>query len=212
MKDLDRESIELSRELKTSESTYLTKFKNGSNDKKLMEEIVKLRERVKSRMEAKKAIASSMLEELSRITLKLDKDINTFEHELKTNGEFEQQAKKGVEPGLEVAIRPSLASDEIILGRVITYHPDSGIYDITDVDDTSKQYQLPETQVLNEIQLALFCAALHHMGTNQLHLLYKMHFIEFYFTLLYYIVLYCITYCSESHCITSEPTRCKFRN
>ena len=147
MKDLDREAIELSRELKNLEQNYLNKFKSGSTDKKLMEEILKLREKIKTRMQAKKAIASNMLHEFGRLTEKLDTDMMSFELELKTNGEFDQQAKRGVESGSEVAVRPSMHADEIILGKVIVYHPETGVYEIADVDDASKRYSLPETQV-----------------------------------------------------------------
>lgn len=47
---------------------------------------------------------------------------------------------------MQVAIRLSQASNEIILGRVIFYHADIGMYDIADVDN-SKRYSLHETQV-----------------------------------------------------------------
>lgn len=39
-----------------------------------------------------------------------------------------------------------MTSSEIILGRVIFYHADLGMYDIADADD-SKRYHLPESQV-----------------------------------------------------------------
>ena len=45
-----------------------------------------------------------------------------------------------------MAIRPSLTSDEIILGRVTFYDIDIGAYDVADGDD-SKRYHLPENQV-----------------------------------------------------------------
>jgi hypothetical protein len=41
----------------------------------------------------------------------------------------------------------SLADKSMILGRVICYRPDTGEYDILDVDD-SKKYVLPERQVV----------------------------------------------------------------
>jgi hypothetical protein len=52
----------------------------------------------------------------------------------------------GIEAGSDVAIRPLLTSDEIILGRVTFYHIDIGAYDVADGDD-SKRYHLPENQV-----------------------------------------------------------------
>ena len=52
----------------------------------------------------------------------------------------------GIEAGSDVAIRPSLTSDEIILGRVTFYDIDIGAYDVADGDD-SKRYHLPENQV-----------------------------------------------------------------
>ena len=55
--------------------------------------------------------------------------------------------QSSIEPGTEVAIRPNHLSPEWILGRVIAYHSDMGVYEVVDVDD-SKLLKLPETQVI----------------------------------------------------------------
>lgn len=47
---------------------------------------------------------------------------------------------------MQVAIRLNASGSEIILGKVISYHADQGMYDIADVDN-SKKYYLPESQV-----------------------------------------------------------------
>ncbi len=40
--------------------------------------------------------------------------------------------------GSDVAVRPSQGSDEMILGRVIAYYADIGVYDVADVDNSKK--------------------------------------------------------------------------
>lgn len=61
-------------------------------------------------------------------------------------GEFDQLTR-GIEANSEVAIKTSqTAQSEIILGRVIFFHPDIGMYDIADIDD-SKRYHVSQQQV-----------------------------------------------------------------
>lgn len=48
---------------------------------------------------------------------------------------------------VKVAIQPSHALNEYILGEVVAYSPDMGVYEVADVD-SSKRYTLPETQVI----------------------------------------------------------------
>lgn len=55
--------------------------------------------------------------------------------------------QSSIEPGSEVAIRPNHLSPEWILGRVISYNSEMGVYEVVDVDD-SKLLKLPETQVI----------------------------------------------------------------
>lgn len=45
-----------------------------------------------------------------------------------------------------MAIKINSSGTEIILGKVICYHSDLGMYDIADIDN-SKKYYLPESQV-----------------------------------------------------------------
>jgi hypothetical protein len=103
-------------------------------------------------------------------------DLTIFETLLRGSGEFETVgAQAGQEVNylfllfffllsLKVAIQPDVFVREWILGRfvlillappllslslirVISYHIDTGFYDIVDVDDT-KRYELPESQVI----------------------------------------------------------------
>jgi hypothetical protein len=147
MKDLDRDSIELTKDLKLMEQTYILNLakSKGVEDTVQLDIIEQLRGKIKQRLSEKTAIGKNVLHELDRFTRKLDTDLAFFETELKTFGDFEQ-AKKSIEAGSDVAIRPSLTSDEIILGRVTVYHVGVGAYDVADVDD-SKRYHLPESQV-----------------------------------------------------------------
>ena len=48
---------------------------------------------------------------------------------------------------MKVAIQPNHALKEYILGEVLSYSIDTGVYEIIDADNT-KRYTLPETQVL----------------------------------------------------------------
>ena len=48
---------------------------------------------------------------------------------------------------MDVPAASSVSEQFMMLGRVICYHADSGMYDILDVDD-SKKYLLPERQVI----------------------------------------------------------------
>ncbi len=75
---------------------------------------------------------------------RLDSDLLAFENRLRANGEFESLE---LEPGVEVAIRPSMDENEWILGTVIYYDQEIGYYDVADVDD-SKRYHLPSRQVI----------------------------------------------------------------
>ena len=66
---------------------------------------------------------------------KLDADLTVFQVELANTGNDIELLNKYTEPGTDVAIRPSLSSNDLILGRVIQYHPDTGRYDVSDFDD-----------------------------------------------------------------------------
>lgn len=177
MKELDRDSIELSKELRAIEQSYIQKLRSGGQeDRALLDTIELSRNKIKQKLSEKTAIGKNLLHELDRFTRKLDSDLAFFETDLKKYGGFEQ-AKKGpntcllhlfmshclinlvlrflmfvlklclgIEAGSDVAIRPLLTSDEIILGRVTFYHIDIGAYDVADGDD-SKRYHLPENQV-----------------------------------------------------------------
>jgi hypothetical protein len=157
MREYDKDAMDSTRELAEMEQKFLEKIetlkKQGtySEDDRAelapsMDEILALRARVKQRISQKKVIAANVMKDLERFVRKLDTDLAFFETELRGFGEFELLAR-GVEPGSDVAI--NLYPDgEIVLGRVVTYHADLGMYDIADVDDDSKQYHLPESNVI----------------------------------------------------------------
>lgn len=81
---------------------------------------------------------------LTKVTRKLDTDLAFFETDLRSCGDFDLVA--GALPGSEVAFRPVLNGEDLLLGRVILYYADIGCYDIADVDD-SQRYHVPEPQV-----------------------------------------------------------------
>ena len=49
--------------------------------------------------------------------------------------------------GDAVAFKQSVYETHFVLGRVVSYRSDSGAYEVVDVDDDSRVYTLPETQV-----------------------------------------------------------------
>ena len=111
---------------------------------KLLTTISQLRAKVAERLTEKLAITRNLHNVLSKVTRKLDTDLAFFETDLRSCGDFDHIA--GALPGSEVAFRPVLNGEDLLLGRVILYHADIGSYDIADVDD-SQRYQVPENQV-----------------------------------------------------------------
>eukprot|EP01038_Epipyxis_sp_PR26KG_P017141 gene17141-23601_t len=163
MKELDKECMELNKDLKEKEENYLSKKRsyqhiddsNNNNKEQLDEELIQshkdmmlLRSKAKQKLSEKSAIALSMSNKIDQFTKKLDTDLAFFETELKGCGEFETALPKGAEFGAEVAFKVNAEDTEsMILGKVLFYHGETGSYEILDVDD-SKKYQLPESQVI----------------------------------------------------------------
>ena len=170
MRELDRESIDFNRDLIQREMEYLLKVKNAKtahegsissssavnnpNEEvaglaKSLEEINTLRQRVKQRLSEKTGIAQNLLNDISKFCKKLDNDLASFEGDLRNFGEIDDSMNViGPAPGTDVAIRPLMSKTDIILGRVLQYYGDIGVYDIADVDDNSKTYHLSENQVI----------------------------------------------------------------
>jgi hypothetical protein len=95
MKELDRNSIELSKDLRAMELSYIQKLRSGGQDDRvLLDAIELLRNKIKQKLSEKTAIGRNLLHELDRFTRKLDSDLAFFETDLKKYGGFEQ-AKKG---------------------------------------------------------------------------------------------------------------------
>jgi SGF29 tudor-like domain len=141
----------MNRELRGLEQAYLAKLsKNKSfQDKNMLQKIEKLRSRIRVRMVEKTSISRSMLSELDRFVRKLDTDLAFFESDLNNVGDLLEQAKKGFEPGSDVAFKPTPASEDYILGRVIFYNVETDTYDIADADETSsKRYHVGEKFVV----------------------------------------------------------------
>lgn len=136
----------------TASNETAGKKQNSINDHpelvKSLEAINTLRNRIKSLSSEKTSITISMAAELDRYTRKLDGDLSIFEMELRAIGHFDSAMVQGAEPGTDVCIRPNLYSIDMILGRVIQYHPDVGAYDILDCDESGKRYHLPDNQVI----------------------------------------------------------------
>lgn len=98
MKELDRNSIELSKDLRALELSYIQKMRSGGlEDRALLDAIELLRNKIKQKLSEKTAIGRNLLHELDRFTRKLDSDLAFFETDLKKYGGFEQ-AKKGEAP------------------------------------------------------------------------------------------------------------------
>ena len=118
MKELDRECVQLSKDLASLEDQYLAnatslvknkktlsateKLELETKNSQLMEEIVSLRDRTRQKLSEKSAIAANLTSILERFTKKLDTDLAFFETELKSSGEFE--APKGAAPGSQVQL------------------------------------------------------------------------------------------------------------
>lgn len=121
MKDLDKECMELNRELSELENAYLEsqllfinrksdapdedKLAQGEAEKQLRAQsanrIISLRKLARQKLMEKTAIAVNMGNIIDRFSRKLDTDLAFFETDLKGCGEFE--TPKGAEPGSEVS-------------------------------------------------------------------------------------------------------------
>lgn len=127
MKDLDKECIELNRELVELENAYIDsqrilKRKNEEPDEaaeadtealakssaSYVEKINSLRLLARQKLTEKTAIAVNMGNIIEKFSRKLDTDLAFFETDLKGCGEFE--VPKGAEPGSEVGSRVFLRS------------------------------------------------------------------------------------------------------
>lgn len=102
------------------------------------------KQKTENDMNEKIAIAEQTLALIESFLKKADTDLGLFETVLRGGGDFEVI---GAEPGQEVAVQPDAFEKEWILGRVLSYHKDTGFYDVSDVDDEGR-YSLPESQVL----------------------------------------------------------------
>lgn len=120
MKDLDKECMELSRELTELENTFLesqltirkrqfdapdedeSSRKDAEEKSRLQyaDRIISLRKMTRQKLTEKTAIAVNMGSIIDRFSRKLDTDLAFFETDLKGCGEFE--TPKGAEPGSEV--------------------------------------------------------------------------------------------------------------
>jgi len=157
IRELDRETTELEKQLTEKEQAFLERLKtrkrlktevdeaSKQEDEKFLDEINSLRMRVRQRVSEKTAIAENFKSDSDKIIRKLDANLAFFETELRGSGEFD--CNRGILPGTEVAVRTSLLDDNIVLGRILSYYPDIGQYDVADVDD-SKRYTVPESQVI----------------------------------------------------------------
>lgn len=128
MKDLDKECMELSRELSELENAFLESqltirkrpydaADEGESVRKQAEEksrlqytdrIVALRKMARQKLVEKTAIAVNMGNIIDRFSRKLDTDLAFFETDLKGCGEFE--TPKGAEPGSEVTCLLNLSN------------------------------------------------------------------------------------------------------
>lgn len=163
VRELDREVIDYSKELMDKRNEYIVLIKSTNSNsisnindnisnisdinKNLLSSIDILQTRIQQRIQHKISIIEAIKVNIIKITSKLDSDLLYFEDELKEKGEFENM--KGMERDTEVAVRIGHKNeeDDLILGKVISYHPDVGQYFIADVDDDTKRYHVSESQV-----------------------------------------------------------------
>lgn len=152
MRELDRDSGDSIKECADTENKFLQKLTaltkrsrddNGAIDSINLEELKSKRLRARQKSLEKIGIAEQTLELVDSRLRKLDTDLAYFETILRASGEFEVGY---AEPGQDVAVKPDAFENLWILGRVIHYHQDTGVYEIADVDD-SRRYNIPESQV-----------------------------------------------------------------
>lgn len=154
MRELDRDSIEVIRDLGEAEKKCMQKLSKRKEKEEVneaaddislsLEEIKQYRQRTKQKIGEKVAIGEQTLDLLETRLRLLDTDLAYFETLLRASGEFESGY---AEAGQDVAVKPDVYENLWILGRVIFYHQDTGVYEIADVDD-SRRYNVPESQVL----------------------------------------------------------------
>lgn len=146
---LDRDIIEINKDLSEAETNFISAFKKRKKqyieDDDLLSEINAHRLRSRQIQDEKVTIAENLLLTIEKFIKKIDIDLGSFENELRCSGSFETL---GADPGTEVAIKLDLYIDDWILGKVLFFNGETGYYDIADFDDTTKRYNLPETQVI----------------------------------------------------------------
>ena len=175
IRELDRQSVEISSELSSLEQAYLAQLRGKNQEEEdrgsegdravvSLERINELRSKLKHLSAEKVAITLIILSELETYTKKLDSDLILFDTELRGLPETDPIPIVGIEPGSVVAIQPSHSLKEFILGEVLSYSPDTGAYEIADFDNT-KRYTLPETQVQYNLQysLCLYCLLIKYL-------------------------------------------------
>mmetsp|Transcript_31988 Transcript_31988/g.41117 ORF Transcript_31988/g.41117 Transcript_31988/m.41117 type:complete len:260 (+) Transcript_31988:65-844(+) len=149
MRDLDKESSKVSKDLEDSEKKIVSDIKRKGNKQKgnaieeglfaaPLEDIQIKRQKVQQTADEKVQIAGQMIADCDIYMEKLDGELAKFEEFLRTSGDFSTSAAS---PGDQMAAKPD---DEWILTRVKEYNIQTGMYTLIDVDEPSKYYTVPE--------------------------------------------------------------------
>ena len=147
MKELDRDAIEANRELSVAETNFISTYKKRQklSTSELLN-IDAMRLLSKQKQGEKVAVGENLLATIEKYLRKLDADLVVFEAQVRSVGTYESL---GADPGTDVAIRPDEYEENAwILGRVLQFYRETGYYDIVDLDDSSKRYNLSESQVI----------------------------------------------------------------
>lgn len=124
-------------------------FPPHSNDHEtlLSTNIKSVYDQIQIRVSHKAHISQSMLQYINEIINATNQDTSSFENEIRQSNEYSESAI-GISPNTEVALRLSLSSNVLILGRVISFDPITGKYVIEDIDDLDKKYEVADVQVI----------------------------------------------------------------
>jgi hypothetical protein len=149
MRALDKEAADAAKELRDSEKKVLTDMKRKSsrtskemNMETALADVKSKRLRVQQMVDEKVQIANQTRDRCDIHLDRLDTELSKFEEILRTSGEF---SATGAAPGEEVAAK---VDDEWILSRVKEYNINTGFYTVADVDDATKNFELPDTEVV----------------------------------------------------------------
>jgi len=115
-------------------------------DEESLKTVLELRQQAYMYLDEKVQTSTQAYESVDLIVRKLDEDLAKFESLLKATGQFETSGGK---PNDLAAIQVTPSVNEWILAKVISFNPESGMYNLSDEDvESNKVFHLPESQVV----------------------------------------------------------------